>query len=131
MNLIKNKNNVANNHNKVDGTMSTIRTMLTWVLRKLHILLGGLLLLLIVVWGFKAKTAIETLKVQLTPPELAQYQALPNNLLDDYQDSLFILDTRQPGNFNTGHEFSDKVGQGVIGRKLNEKWALIAYLKTL
>ena len=112
--------------------MSTIGTMLTWVLRKLNILLGGLKLL-IVVWGFKAKTAIETLKVQLTPPELAQYQALPNNLLDDYQDSLFILDTRQPGNFNTGHEFSDKVGQGVIGRKLNEneKWALIAYLKTL
>lgn len=58
-------------------------------------------------------------------------------LTPDYSDGLFILDTRQPGNYNTGHIFDDRsagnVPQGRIGRKLSEeeKLALIEYLKTL
>ena len=58
-------------------------------------------------------------------------------LTQDYSDGLFILDTREPGNNNTGHLFDDRstdVGQrGRIGRKLmeEEKLALIEYLKTL
>ncbi len=46
---------------------------------------------------------------------------------------LFELDTRLPGNRNTGHEFADKSrGQGVIGRRLtpDERWALIEFLKS-
>jgi hypothetical protein len=55
----------------------------------------------------------------------------------DYSDGLFVLDTREAGNFNTGHIFDDRsadgVPQGRIGRKLNEdeKLALIEYLKIL
>ncbi len=38
-----------------------------------------------------------------------------------------------PGNSNAGHEFSNKKGNGVIGRELTdeERWAIIEYLKTL
>ncbi|MBB3525910.1 hypothetical protein HJB84_28445 [Rhizobium sp. NZLR1b] len=45
----------------------------------------------------------------------------------------FKFDTSKPGNSNTGHEFSDTPGPGVIGPALkpDEKAALIAYLKTL
>ena len=45
-----------------------------------------------------------------------------------------LVDTRLPGNRNTGHEFRDAPkGNGVIGRGLTpeERRALIAYLKTL
>lgn len=37
------------------------------------------------------------------------------------------------GNFNTGHEFSDNKGPGVIGPLLSDddRWALVEYLKTL
>ena len=58
-------------------------------------------------------------------------------LMPDYSDGLFILDTRQPGNHNTGHIFDDrsaeKPNKGRIGRKLSEieKLAIIEYLKTL
>ncbi len=59
-------------------------------------------------------------------------------ITDDYVDGHFILDTREPGNHNTGHVFDgedDKLNRkpGVIGRKLeeHEKMALIEYLKTL
>lgn len=59
-------------------------------------------------------------------------------ITDDYVDGHFILDTREPGNHNTGHVFDggeDKLDRksGVIGRKLeeHEKMALIEYLKTL
>ncbi|KID56187.1 hypothetical protein JF50_18090 [Pseudoalteromonas luteoviolacea] len=58
----------------------------------------------------------------------------PANQTDDYQNGYFILDTRQAGNLNTGHAFTnDRSVQGKIGRKLNheEKMALIEYLKTL
>lgn len=43
------------------------------------------------------------------------------------------IDTTQPGNFNTGHEFNDVARQGVIGRKLSEeeRYALVEYIKTL
>ncbi len=44
------------------------------------------------------------------------------------------IDTRMPGNHNTGHEFRDAPGtEGVIGRGLSidERWALIEYLKSL
>ncbi|WP_141685332.1 di-heme-cytochrome C peroxidase [Pseudoalteromonas luteoviolacea] len=63
-----------------------------------------------------------------------QSNALPANQTDDYQGGFFILDTRQAGNLNTGHAFTnDPTVQGKIGRKLNhdEKMALIEYLKTL
>ncbi|KZN59861.1 hypothetical protein N473_02795 [Pseudoalteromonas luteoviolacea CPMOR-1] len=58
----------------------------------------------------------------------------PANQTDDYQNGYFILDTRQAGNLNTGHAFTnDHSVPGKIGRKLNheEKMALIEYLKTL
>ncbi|NVK43463.1 MAG: hypothetical protein HWE39_19640 [Oceanospirillaceae bacterium] len=43
------------------------------------------------------------------------------------------LDTSLPGNHNSGHEFSDEEGPGVIGPALSEadRMALIEYLKTL
>jgi hypothetical protein len=45
----------------------------------------------------------------------------------------FAFDVSKPGNLNTGHEFNDGSGPGVIGRKLQpeERRELIAYLKTL
>lgn len=54
-------------------------------------------------------------------------------LTDDYSKGLFMLDTRQPGNFNTGHLFDDKKVSGKIGRKLEkqEKLDIIEYLKTI
>ena len=58
-----------------------------------------------------------------------------HELTPDYSNGLFILDTRQAGNYNTGHLFDDKSAKikGRIGPKLNhqEKLALIEYLKTL
>ncbi|KZN37926.1 hypothetical protein N480_14375 [Pseudoalteromonas luteoviolacea S2607] len=59
---------------------------------------------------------------------------LPANQTDDYQGGFFILDTRQAGNLNTGHAFTnDPTTQGKVGPKLSheEKMALIEYLKTL
>lgn len=61
--------------------------------------------------------------------DLAHYK-----LTEDYQGGHFILDTREPGNFNTGHIFDDKpIANGVIGPRLSEdeKMALIEYLKSL
>ncbi|WP_179945836.1 di-heme-cytochrome C peroxidase [Methylobacterium indicum] len=45
---------------------------------------------------------------------------------------LFTLDTAQRGNLNTGHEFADGKGKGIIGRALSvdERMALIEFLKT-
>ncbi|KZN53742.1 hypothetical protein N474_19415 [Pseudoalteromonas luteoviolacea CPMOR-2] len=60
--------------------------------------------------------------------------ALPANQTEDYQGGFFILDTRQAGNFNTGHAFTDNPHTpGKIGKKFSheEKMALIEYLKTL
>lgn len=65
--------------------------------------------------------------------------AINNKLKDsykvtpDYVNGLFLLDTRQPGNHNTGHLFDDEKVRGRIGRKLDheEKMALIEYLKTI
>ena len=59
-----------------------------------------------------------------------------------YIDGYFILDTKLPGNLNTGHEFSDKWKEGgqptseppmgVIGPRLTEqqRLSLIEFLKT-
>jgi hypothetical protein len=43
------------------------------------------------------------------------------------------VDTSTPGNLNTGHEFNDGTGAGIIGRRLqpDERRALVEYLKTL
>jgi hypothetical protein len=43
----------------------------------------------------------------------------------------FLFDTTLPGNANTGHQFRDDGGPGVIGRGLtdDERWAIIEYLK--
>jgi mono/diheme cytochrome c family protein len=48
-------------------------------------------------------------------------------------EGLFELDTSIPGNLNTGHEFNDGSGKGIIDRKLTEeeRWQLVEYLKTL
>lgn len=57
----------------------------------------------------------------------------PPKLTKDYApNGYFILDSRQEGNWNTGHSFEDGKGKGIIGRVLSEeeKWALIEYLKT-
>ncbi|QPF85442.1 hypothetical protein IC762_03670 [Bradyrhizobium genosp. L] len=45
----------------------------------------------------------------------------------------FLLDTTKQGNRNTGHEFSNEKGQGVIGPELkpDERRALIEFIKTL
>jgi len=57
-----------------------------------------------------------------------------------YIDGYFILDTKLPGNLNTGHEFSDAWNEGqpmsspmgVIGPRLTEqqRLSLIEFLKT-
>jgi len=60
---------------------------------------------------------------------------------EKYLDGYFILDTKLPGNHNTGHEFSDRYKQGrphseqptgVIGPPLSEQQrrSLIEFLKT-
>lgn len=49
-------------------------------------------------------------------------------------DGGFLLDTRKPGNANTGHEFRDGRGEpGVVGDYLEpqERRAIVEYLKTL
>lgn len=45
----------------------------------------------------------------------------------------FLFDASLAGNLNTGHEFNDGKGAGIIGRKLshNERLELIEYLKVL
>jgi hypothetical protein len=45
----------------------------------------------------------------------------------------FLFDTTIPGNRNTGHQFRDDGGVGVIGRALSddERFAIIEYLKAL
>lgn len=45
----------------------------------------------------------------------------------------FRMDTSKSGNANTGHEFSDTEGKGVIGPYLepDQRYAIIEYLKTL
>ena len=51
----------------------------------------------------------------------------------DYDNGRFILDTRELGNHNSGHLFTDdKAAVGKIGPKLTEdqKFALIEFLKT-
>ena len=51
----------------------------------------------------------------------------------DYDDGRFILDTRELGNHNVGHQFTDdKTAVGKIGPKLTEeqKLSLIEFLKT-
>lgn len=57
----------------------------------------------------------------------------PPAITADYSDGRFILDTRELGNHNTGHLFSDADVSGKIGRALSdgERMALIEYLKTL
>jgi hypothetical protein len=49
------------------------------------------------------------------------------------EQGYFILDTSRPGNRNTGHEFSNVKGSGVIGPALSpdERNAIIEFLKTL
>jgi len=53
----------------------------------------------------------------------------------DYENGLFVLDTREPGNHNTGHLFDDKDKnvKGRIQRRLSkdERLAVIEFLKTL
>ena len=48
-------------------------------------------------------------------------------------EGAFLMDTTLQGNGNSGHEFNDGKGKGIIGPKLSneEKMALIEYLKTL
>jgi hypothetical protein len=59
-----------------------------------------------------------------------------------YSNGIFILDTKVPGNLNSGHEFSDQWDsskgymeqkKGVIGPKLSptERAQIIEYLKTI
>ncbi len=49
------------------------------------------------------------------------------------KSGLFLFDTTQNGNLNTGHEFNDTADKGVIGPLLNveDRKALVEYLKTL
>jgi hypothetical protein len=56
----------------------------------------------------------------------------PDGRLYDAQ-GYFILDTSRPGNRNTGHEFSNRKGSGVIGPALSpdERSAIVEFLKTL
>ena len=45
----------------------------------------------------------------------------------------FLFDVFKVGNSNSGHEFNDGKGKGIIGRKLshNERLELIEYLKVI
>lgn len=66
--------------------------------------------------------------------KLNQNTRIHHRVMADYKDGRFILDTRELGNFNTGHVFDDKPNtRGVIGRKLSEeeRYQIIEYLKTL
>lgn len=46
---------------------------------------------------------------------------------------LSMVDTSIPGNLNTGHEFTDRAGRGVLGPALSkaDRMALIEFIKTL
>jgi hypothetical protein len=48
-------------------------------------------------------------------------------------DGAFEFRTDQPGNLNTGHEFRNGKGKGIIGPELSdeERWAIIEYLKVM
>ena len=48
-------------------------------------------------------------------------------------DGAFEFRTDQPGNSNTGHEFRNGKGKGIIGPELSdeERWAIIEYLKVM
>ena len=45
----------------------------------------------------------------------------------------FGVNTTTVGNANTGHQFTNKPGRGVIGPELtdSQRWALVEYLKSL
>ena len=51
---------------------------------------------------------------------------------DEIEDG-FLFDTSLPGNANTGHQFRDDGGAGVIGRALaeDERYAILEFLKVL
>ena len=52
----------------------------------------------------------------------------------DYnRQGYFIMDTTKPGNHNTGHEFSDTKGPGVIGPALSkeQRQDIVEFLKTM
>ena len=56
-----------------------------------------------------------------------------DGVVPSYVEGVSVIDTRLEGNWNTGHEFRDGKGPGVIGRALSseERAALIEYVKTL
>jgi hypothetical protein len=62
-----------------------------------------------------------------------EFDPVKVGLRTDAAPGLSRFDTSIPGNLNTGHEFSDTPGPGVIGRFLqpDERTAIVEYLKTL
>lgn len=73
------------------------------------------------------RTDFDPVKVGLAQPEQVPEAG------QAYRDGLFYLDTSLPGNLNTGHEFSDTAGKGVIGPAFSdlERQQLVEYLKSL
>jgi hypothetical protein len=67
-----------------------------------------------------------TLGNRLFNPKLVGYEFGPTTNMPP-------LNTKLLGNSNSGHEFNEGAGQGIIGRKLleSERWELVEYLKTL
>lgn len=63
-----------------------------------------------------------------------EYEPVTMGFISSEGVDLFKFDTKQEGNWNAGHEFSDDaIRKGVIGPKLTvkERQALIEYIKTL
>lgn len=71
--------------------------------------------------------------------DIEKFKSKAINEVPEYKNGFFILDTREKGNSNRGHQFEkgyvykDSNGNGVIGAFLNpeERENLIEYLKTL
>jgi hypothetical protein len=62
-----------------------------------------------------------------------QYDAVHLGYATDPAPDAFRFDTTLPGNANTGHQFRDDGGVGVIGRGFTdgERYAILEYLKVL
>ena len=71
--------------------------------------------------------------VALAPDFLRDGERVPPSGRPYDKQGYFILDTSIPGNRNTGHEFSNGTGSGVIGPALSpaERNAIIEFLKTI
>lgn len=64
---------------------------------------------------------------------MGDYDPVRMGLGPKKNDVGFLMDTAQLGNSNSGHEFRNESGPGVIGRLLShdDRMAIIEYLKAM